>query len=275
MSDVSDSRVRLLKTVFVVYYHADFAQGKQFLLDFGLTGTEPYVYIARQGESVNAFGGAAYVVESRELEKAHTQFGATALHSINGPGAGEQATLTDPLGNPTHLIWGWQEMKAQSLNLERLTVNYEYQKPRKGRFQRFKPGPAPAHRWGHYGVTYTEGTYESKYNWYTTTLTLAHSEFPANPHQPTNVAHTSFEVHHYDIQHLGHDYLTPNGYKICWRVGRHDLNSQVFDYWFDPSEIMLEHYADGDLVNIETPIAHVPAGPQALSVWGPPVPPVF
>jgi hypothetical protein len=37
MSDVSDSRVRLLKTVFVVYYHADFAQGKQFLLDFGLT----------------------------------------------------------------------------------------------------------------------------------------------------------------------------------------------------------------------------------------------
>ena len=36
-----------------------------------------------------------------------------------------------------------------------------------------------------------------------------------------------------------------------------------------------EHYADGDLVNSETKVAHVPAGPEALSVWGPPVPSVF
>jgi hypothetical protein len=75
---------------------------------------------------------------------------------------------------------------------------------------------------------------------------------------------------------------------------QHVLGSQVFDYWFDTSKFMVvrplnyenirmvsnicalqEHYADGDLVNSETKVAHVPAGPQALSVWGPPVPSVF
>ena len=56
---------------------------------------------------------------------------------------------------------------------------------------------------------------------------------------------------------------------------QHVLGSQVFDYWFDPSGFMVEHYADGDVVNSETPITNIPAGPGALSVWGPPVPEVF
>ncbi|KAI4620418.1 uncharacterized protein J4E87_007105 [Alternaria ethzedia] len=55
----------------------------------------------------------------------------------------------------------------------------------------------------------------------------------------------------------------------------HVLGSQVFDYWFDTSEFILEHYADGDLVNAETEVSHVPAGPQALKIWGPPIPGVF
>ena len=70
------------------------------------------------------------------------------------------------------------------------------------------------------------------------------------------------------------------------------LGSQVFDYWFDPSKFivvnkhrqtpsgtqahyMQEHYADGDLVNCETVVSYVQAGPQALKIWGPPVPDVF
>ncbi|KAE8372126.1 Glyoxalase/Bleomycin resistance protein/Dihydroxybiphenyl dioxygenase [Aspergillus bertholletiae] len=320
MSTTTDSRVRLLKTAFVVYYHVDLAQAKRFLLDFGLTialehsgkeiffqgyGTEPYVYIARQAQSDSTFGGAAYVVESRqELETAHQMFGGSAIEPLDGPGGGEQVALTDPLGNPVYLIWGWQEKEAPQPEMEKLTVNYEDEKPRRGRFQRFKPGPALIHRWGHYGVTYPEGTYETMYTWYTTTLTLAPSDFvyrgdkpitcffhidrgleysdhhafffkPAKSGHKTNVAHAAFEVHDFDVQQLGHDYLSSQGYKICWGVGRHVLGSQVFDYWFDPSGFVVEHYADGDLVNAETPVAHVPAGPQALSVWGPPVPSVF
>ncbi|OJJ07737.1 hypothetical protein ASPVEDRAFT_155524 [Aspergillus versicolor CBS 583.65] len=98
---------------------------------------------------------------------------------------------------------------------------------------------------------------------------------PAKPGLELNVAHAAFEVHDFDIQQLGHQHLRDKGYKLCWGVGRHVLGSQVFDYWFDSSGFVVEHYADGDLVNYETPVAKVQAGPQALSVWGPPVPDVF
>lgn len=49
----------------------------------------------------------------------------------------------------------------------------------------------------------------------------------------------------------------------------------LYDYRFDTSDFILEHYADGDLVNNKTPISNEEAGPQTLSVWGPPVPEVF
>jgi hypothetical protein len=41
------------------------------------------------------------------------------------------------------------------------------------------------------------------------------------------------------------------------------------------SDFILEHYADGDLVNKDTPVSHEVGGPNILSVWGPPVHPVF
>ena len=142
------------------------------------------------------------------------------------------------------------------------------------------------------------------YDWYTSTLSLAPSDIVYKDSQPItcffhiargaeytdhhafffkptksnakdNVAHSAFEVHDFDIQQLGHDYLASKGYELCWGVGRHVLGSQLFDYWFDVSGFMVEHYADGDLVNEDTPVSHEVAGPGTLAVWGPPVPKVF
>ncbi|KAH7349497.1 Glyoxalase/Bleomycin resistance protein/Dihydroxybiphenyl dioxygenase [Plectosphaerella cucumerina] len=315
----NDPRIRLLRTAFVVYYHNDLAKARQFLADFGFEiaedrgdevfyrgyGSEPFVYIARQAKGESEFGGAAYEVESRaELERAANIPGASAITSLEAPGGGEIVTLTDPVGHKVHLVHGQTRREPDEKHLEKLTVNYEDEKPRKGRFQRFEHGPAPVHRWGHYGVTYPEGKYQELFDWYTKTLALAVSdvvykndepitcffhidrglEFTdhhafffkmAKPGQKLNVAHAAFEVHDFDIQQLGHQHLVQKGYQLCWGVGRHVLGSQVFDYWFDPSMFILEHYADGDLVNSETKVAHVPAGPDALSVWGPPVPKVF
>ncbi|KAL2842041.1 Glyoxalase/Bleomycin resistance protein/Dihydroxybiphenyl dioxygenase [Aspergillus pseudoustus] len=315
-----DNRIRLLATAFVVYYHADLAKARQFYLDFGLAiaeeregeiyfrgyGTEPFIYRAVQAETGSRrFGGAAYSVESRaDLEKAAALAQASPISSLDAPGGGEIVTLTDPVGHQVHLIYGQEQRPAEDLKIEKLTVNYEDDKPRKGRFQRFNPGPAPVHRWGHYGVTYPAGKYQEMYDWYTNTLALAPSDIvyrdgqpitcffhidrgleftdhhafffkPAKPGVELNVAHAAFEVHDFDIQQLGHQHLRDKGYKLCWGVGRHVLGSQVFDYWFDSSGFVVEHYADGDLVNSETPVAKVQAGPQALSVWGPPVPDVF
>jgi hypothetical protein len=303
MSVPSDPRVQLLKTAFVVYNHANLEKAKSFLLDFGLEvaferpgeeiffkgyGTEPYVYVARKAET-SSFGGAAYVVDSpEELQKAQKIPGASALVQLEGQvGGGQQVTLTDPFGHQVHLIWGWQERPKQPMGLEKLVINYEDEKPRKGRFQRFKNGPAPVHRWGHYGVTYPDGQYEAIHDWYMRTLSLAVSDVvykgddpitcffhidrgleyadhhafffkKAKPTEDLNVAHAAFEVHDFDIQQLGHNYLTSKGHKICWGVGRvcfprfnllvfeqvthlsqHVLGSQVFDYWFDPSNFVV------------------------------------
>ncbi|GKU16384.1 unnamed protein product [Fusarium langsethiae] len=320
---LNDPRIRLLRTAYVVYYHTDLNKARIFLSDFGLDtvedkgqeiffrgyGEEPFVYIARQAPAGagSKFSGAAYEVESREdLIRAAKIPSATPILKLDAPGGGEVVTLTDPIGHLVHLVYGQTRRPHGPLDggLAKLTVNYEDEKPRKGRFQRFERGPALVHRWGHYGVTYPEGSYQQLFDWYTTNLALAPSDVvyrdekpitcffhidrgleftdhhafffkPAKANQKPSVAHAAFEVHDFDVQQLGHQYLTQKGYELCWGVGRHVLGSQVFDYWFDPSKFIVEHYADGDLVNSETKVAHVPAGPEALAVWGPPVPKVF
>ena len=315
-------RIQLVKTAFIVYYHADLAKAKEFLVDFGLRvitegeskdeiffqgyGVEPFCYVARRAEnSISSFGGAAYAVESREeLEKAQAIKGSSPILKLKAPGGGEIVTLTDPIGFPVHLVFGQHEKQMGHPELEKLVVNFEEEKPRLGKFQRFKPGPAPVHKWGHYGVTYPDGLFQEMFDWYTQHLTLAVSDIVYVLDRPTtaffhidrgteytdhhsfffkrtkpgltpHVAHAAFEVHDFDIQQLGHQYLLDRGHELCWGVGRHVLGSQIFDYWFDPDKFVVEHYADGDLVNSETEGSHVQAGPEALAVWGPPVPNFF
>ena len=38
---------------------------------------------------------------------------------------------------------------------------------------------------------------------------------------------------------------------------------------------MVEHYADGDLVNEDTPVGILPVGHESLAIWGPEVPLAF
>lgn len=100
-----------------------------------------------------------------------------------------------------------------------------------------------------------------------------------------HVHHSSFETHDFDAQVLGHDWLRQHGYTNCWGVGRHVMGSQIFDYWyassvariwpkltraprFDPSGFILEHYVDGDLLDMNEPTHHTKAAPDNLHVWG-------
>ncbi|KAJ4263293.1 hypothetical protein NW762_006111 [Fusarium torreyae] len=95
----------------------------------------------------------------------------------------------------------------------------------------------------------------------------------ANPNiQKAFVHHSSFEVNDMDTQALGHKWLQDKGYTNCWGIGRHVLGSQIFDYWFDTSGNILEHYSDGDLVNENTPFTRTPEAPDSLHIWGPNVP---
>lgn len=46
------------------------------------------------------------------------------------------------------------------------------------------------------------------------------------------------------------------------------MGSQIFDYWFDPSGFILEHYVDGDLVDSSEPSHRNAAGKDTIHVWG-------
>lgn len=52
-----------------------------------------------------------------------------------------------------------------------------------------------------------------------------------HPGPKYHVHHSSFEVHDFDIQSLGHQWLREKDYDLVWGVGRHVLGSQIFDYW--------------------------------------------
>lgn len=132
-------RIRLVRLAHVYYTHRDLAAASQFLADFGFQehtqvvsetgertifyhGTDtkqPFVYCAREGPE-DAFGGAAFVVESREdLEYAAKILpGATGIVDMDldersVPGGGLCVTFTDPIdGFPFHLVWGQRGLEV-------------------------------------------------------------------------------------------------------------------------------------------------------------------
>ncbi|KAB8258543.1 Glyoxalase/Bleomycin resistance protein/Dihydroxybiphenyl dioxygenase [Aspergillus pseudonomiae] len=265
-------------------------------------GSDQYVYYAQKGEK--KFLGGAFEVESfQDLEKAAQLPGAGEIQELSeAPGGGHLLTLPDPEGFPINLIYG-QEPRQTGEYPTSIIVNTESEKPRIRKFQRFNPGPAAVHKLGHFGLCVQK--FDELVNFYTMNFNIVPSDFlhvekdgqkknvalfahidrgtdyvdhhsfflSTNP--TSHVHHCSFEVHDIDTQHLGHQWLSEKGYESVWGVGRHILGSQIFDYWWDTTGNMVEHYADGDLINEETPIGYGPAGDESLAVWGPEVPSWF
>ncbi|KAL2855154.1 Glyoxalase/Bleomycin resistance protein/Dihydroxybiphenyl dioxygenase [Aspergillus pseudodeflectus] len=311
------NQIRLVKLSHMRYQHPDLEEITIFLQDFGMTvakrtgseiwykgyGTDQYVYYARKGPK--EFLGGAFEVESyQDLERATALQSSSEITGLSeAPGGGHMVTVHDPEGFPVHLIFGQQP--AQPSNVpEKLTYNYENEKPRIRKFQRFKAGPAAVHKLGHYGLCTTN--YDALLEFYTQTFNLVptdflyiqtpsgtrknvavfahidrgtthvdHHSFFMSTNATSHVHHCSFEVHDFDTQKLGHQWLAEKGYTSVWGVGRHILGSQIFDYWWDTTGNMVEHYADGDLVNELTPVGYGPAGDESLAVWGPEVPAWF
>lgn len=55
-----------------------------------------------------------------------------------------------------------------------------------------------------------------------------HHSFFMSTNPTRHVHHCSFEVHDYDTQQLGHQWLGKQGYSSVWGIGRHILGSQIF-----------------------------------------------
>ncbi|EFX06133.1 trihydroxytoluene oxygenase [Grosmannia clavigera kw1407] len=270
-------------------------------------GTEPFVVCIEEADEA-CWGGAAFAVATAEdLEYAAATLPAkcrpTAVYELtDAPGGGRGVTFYDPIdGFPFHLVYGQQRVEARDPMFPVIKVNYPVEKNRPvNRFQRFEKRPAPVHKLGHFGMCVTDFVrcydfYSTHFNFFPSELVhdsagvnktvffrldrgeqqVDHHVFFLYEGPKCHVHHTSYETHDFDTQILGHDWLRDKGYRNCWGVGRHVMGSQIFDYWFDPSGFILEHYVDGDLLNMSEPTHHTLEKDAHLHVWGPEVPSTF
>ncbi|KAH8714709.1 putative metapyrocatechase [Ilyonectria robusta] len=275
-------------------------------------GADPYIYVAEQAPGPRrAFLGGTWAVESEnDLQIAAAHPDASKIEDMTGPGGGKTVSLTDPNGYRVSFIYGQKLREDSSVEVtdriiggEQPVLNLAAEKPRQGKFRRFNYGPSPVHKLGHYGYLVPQSMYQATLLWYTSLMNLVptdavfdpktgedtscfmhidlgmtytdhHSFFlAANPTgKPAFVHHSSFEVNDMDTQALGHKWLVEKGYTNCWGIGRHVLGSQIFDYWFDTTGNILEHYSDGDLVNKMTPFTRSAEAPDSLYIWGPNIP---
>ncbi|KAJ5606573.1 Glyoxalase/Bleomycin resistance protein/Dihydroxybiphenyl dioxygenase [Penicillium lagena] len=267
-------------------------------------GSDHYVYYARKGPK-QFLGGVFEAQTQEDFDRATDLPTAGLVQDLSdAPGGGSLVTITDPEGFPCNIIFGQKPTDTQVSHQEKIVLNYAGEKSRRREFNRFEHGPAAVHKLGHFGLCTQK--FNAQLEFYTSTFNIVptdllyiekdgekmvvtmfahldlgekhvdhHSFFlSANP-GCAHVHHCSFEVHDFDTQQLGHQWLAKKGYKSVWGVGRHVLGSQIFDYWWDTTGNIVEHYADGDLVNNETPIGYVQAGSESLAVWGPEVPASF
>ncbi|KAJ4184677.1 hypothetical protein NW759_017019 [Fusarium solani] len=262
-------------------------------------GPHPYVYVVVKGDETKFLGGTFTVERYSDLERASKLRNSTAIHHLdNEPGGGHFVTMYDPAGFPINLIHGQAaDGPDDDVRPPKLLLNYEQEKQRLGSYQRFSRGPAAVFRLGHFGICYND--YATAYDFYVHTFNLVpsdivyleregkrtdvssflhidrgdeftdHHTFFLSSSKNQRVHHSSFEIHDFDTQLLGHQWLERKGYKIVWGVGRHLLGSQIFDYWWDTSGFMIEHYTDGDLVDSKTPVGSIQTTDEALQVWGP------
>ena len=271
-NNIDTSRqIKTTRLVHMRYQHPDLDVITKFLRDFGMHiakrsedgkriwfkgyGRDQYVYYAQQGEK--KFLGGTYEVESyAELEKAAKVEGASEIQELReAPGGGHLVTLHDKENFPVNVMYGQTPAEPEDLP-EKVIYNYEDDKPRVRKFNRYTPGPAAVHKLGHYGLCVTN--FEEQLEWYTRNFNLAPTDFlyvptddkgtkkdvavfahvdrgedPVDHHtffmstnKTAHVHHCSFEVHDYDTQHLGHQWLGKQGYTSVWGIGRHILGSQ-------------------------------------------------
>ncbi len=295
-----------LKSLHHVHFEVpDLAGAERFALDFGLivagrehgrlymrgTGANAYCFVAERGPQTRMLGLAFAVNARQDLDHAVTQFGASPVRALDGPGGGFAVTLYDPDGTPIDLIHGITPVAPLPLRAD-IKYNTGTDKSRRGARQHM-PEQAPPQiiRLGHVGVFVTD--HARSVEWYSRVLgvllsdgvhmagkTLVgfyrlnrgdewvdHHSIALFAGPKPGIQHISFEVQDFEAQALGHEYLKKKGWSPLWGVGRHELGSHIFDVWWDPNDIRFETFSDTDLCKADKPGELFPAAPT-LTRWG-------
>ena len=302
------------RPAYVQYRHAALDVAHRFLTDFGFVecgregatrfyrgvSADGVCYVAEEGDPA-FLGGSFEVADADVLDKAaKTIEGASPVRPLPGPQGGRFVELRDPDGFRIDLVAGRALLEPMEETAASV-INHGSNKNRLGQFQRFDRRPARVRKLGHFG--FNVSSYERTLSWYRQNLGLRASDtLHAGPERKdvaafmrvargdewvdhhsifflespkTHVHHCSFEVQDPDEVMMGSEWLKAQGWTQFWGVGRHVLGSQIFDYWRDCSGFMIEHYADGDLLNEDFAGERHDVADEALAIWGPQPPDDF
>jgi catechol 2,3-dioxygenase-like lactoylglutathione lyase family enzyme len=228
------NRVHVTSLAHVHYQHPDLEKSLAFFKDFGLieesrqpnksflrgNGSQPYLYVAEQSADYNRhFIGAYWNVASfNELEIAKSLPEASDIEDNDGPGGGKVVRVKDPHGFVVGFLFGqtFRTLQKELLELEvspsESHSNTATEKFRQGPTRRFRHGPSPVHKLGHYGIGVPKASYKKTMDWYMTVLNLKATDVIFDPKTGEEI--TCFA--HID---LGPEYTDHHvSYKNCRRT---------------------------------------------------------
>ena len=259
-----------------------------------LRGTDPvsFIYVVERGApGVVSLGFS--LGDAADLRAAAAIAGASPIEDIDELGGGRRVLVHDPLGFKLELIHG--QLSVPPISTPAVPLNSAAE-PRRRVDATSRPPRGPAHvrALGH--VVLVTPDVESATVWYQANLGLLlsdslwdresrdltatflrtnHGEDYVDHHAINitrgpivGVNHFAFEVRDVDDVMTGLEHLKQNGYRHIRGPGRHVIGSQLFDYWLDPWDLMLEHYTDTDMFNARSISGDYFTG-DTMSPWGP------
>lgn len=264
-------------------------------------GPAHHIYVAEKGEP-NFIGFAYYAKSAEDLERAAQLPGAVSgVEAIDEPGGGSRVRFKEPNGYQIEIVHGIEDVAPLDVYQQPLNTAAE-PLARKGDLLRVPKGPLPVLRIAH-GVIVTPKFAETL-QWFRNNFGFIgsddvyvgsednviasfnrcdcgdeyvdhHTFAMASVGDLKGMHHISFEVADIDTVMADHYYLKGlDRYEHLFGVGRHNLGSQVYDYWADPWGRVHEHWADSDRINADGGSFKVSVE-EMESQWGDPQPETF
>nr|WP_119589953.1 VOC family protein [Streptomyces scabiei] len=302
--------IKVADLAWLEFEKPDLDRAEVFARDFGfgiaartegelwLRGTfaGPPGMVIRRGRTSRFVGPVFRAAERADLDRLARATG-SAVRDADVPGGAKVVGLLDPSGFPVRVVHCAELLPALP-GQQPLLLNFGTAHRRVDAVQRPPREPSRIQRLGH--VVLETRVFARALQWYLDTLGMIVSDFlfldgqrdrgptmafircdlggvPADHHTlamhlgpGTGYVHSAYQVTDLDAIAAGGEYLKERGYRRSWGIGRHVQGSQLFDYWRDPDDFMLEHFADGDLFTCDVEPGWAPMSTSGLAQWGPP-----
>jgi catechol-2,3-dioxygenase len=211
------------------------------------------------------------VASADDLERAATELAdaGTAIVKAPGPadrpGAKRNMRLRDPDGNLVELFWGDEAVREDygTRNVKPLNLNHVV-------LRTTDVDRAHAFYKGHFGFK------ESDWNGHQMVFLRCneiHHQIAFTTRSKAGLDHVAFEVNDFFEIAKGVYYLGDKGVPRIWGPGRHGAGNNLFSYFWDPEQNIIEYTAD--IIRIKDDAAWTPRvwpGRDTVDLWkqGPP-----